>query len=428
MCPRSRPVDPEPARLSLRRNFFWTVGGAVVYMICQWGILVVLTRLGSPGEVGQFALGLAIAAPVLMLTNLGLRRIQATDAKKQFRFGDYLGLRLLTNGAAFAFIATLTLWSGYRAQTAWVILALAVAKTVEAMSDAVYGFLQQHERMDRVARSMLLRGIVSFTLLTGVLVATGSLFWSVLAMAAGWAAILVLHDLPAAGAWNPDRRWDRASLAKLAWLALPLGFIMMLASLEYSIPSLIIEKRLGEASLGIFAALACFMAASNRVVTALGEAAGPRLARHHAEGNEAGFRRLAWSLLAIAAVVGGLGLLIAAVWGSRVLHLFYGAEYAKYERLFFCLMLAVTVANVQTVLQYAMTSSRRLRIQPVIFSAAVALNVVLCLRLVPRMGLEGAAWALLGVNLLEALASFLVMAPALLGFRRTRRPALAGGS
>jgi hypothetical protein len=58
-------VVSQPAHgLSLRRNFAWTVLGNVTYAACQWGMLVALAKLGSPEMVGQFALGLAIGAPV----------------------------------------------------------------------------------------------------------------------------------------------------------------------------------------------------------------------------------------------------------------------------------------------------------------------------------------------------------------------------
>jgi len=39
-----------------------------------------LAKLGNASMVGQYALALAIAAPVFMLTNLQLRAVQATDA------------------------------------------------------------------------------------------------------------------------------------------------------------------------------------------------------------------------------------------------------------------------------------------------------------------------------------------------------------
>ncbi len=75
-----------PRRLSLRSNFAWAVCGNAVYAICQWGMIVALAKLGSALMVGQFSLGLAIVTPVFMLSNLDLRAVQATDARRQFRF------------------------------------------------------------------------------------------------------------------------------------------------------------------------------------------------------------------------------------------------------------------------------------------------------------------------------------------------------
>ena len=86
---------PKPARPSLRRNVAWTGLANAVYAGCQWAILVALAKAGSAEMVGQFALGLAVTAPVFMFANLQLRSLQATDAKEQYAFADYLGLRVL---------------------------------------------------------------------------------------------------------------------------------------------------------------------------------------------------------------------------------------------------------------------------------------------------------------------------------------------
>jgi hypothetical protein len=88
--------------LSLGQNFAWALAGNIIYALCQWGIIVVVARLGNPFMVGQFALGLAVATPVLMLTNLQLRVVQATDVKGVYAFGEYLGLRTLNESGASA--------------------------------------------------------------------------------------------------------------------------------------------------------------------------------------------------------------------------------------------------------------------------------------------------------------------------------------
>ena len=73
--------DPLVRVPSLRSNVVWTLIGSLTYALCQWVMLSVLAKWGSPALVGEFALGLAVTAPVFMLTNLQLRAIQATDAR-----------------------------------------------------------------------------------------------------------------------------------------------------------------------------------------------------------------------------------------------------------------------------------------------------------------------------------------------------------
>src|SRR5467141_2714208 len=75
---------------SLRSSVQWSLIGNVFYSACQWAILIVLAKLGSPESVGQFALGLALTAPIMLFANLQLSALQATDARREFRFGHYL--------------------------------------------------------------------------------------------------------------------------------------------------------------------------------------------------------------------------------------------------------------------------------------------------------------------------------------------------
>src|SRR5690349_24121955 len=114
--------------LSLRSNFVWILTGNLVYAACQWGMIVALAKLGSSFMVGQFSLGLAIATPVLMFTNLQLRSLQATDAMHQYSLQEYLGLRIITTLIAMVVVASITWIGGYERATAMVILAVGCAK------------------------------------------------------------------------------------------------------------------------------------------------------------------------------------------------------------------------------------------------------------------------------------------------------------
>jgi O-antigen/teichoic acid export membrane protein len=401
--------------LTLRRNFSWTLVGNVVYAACQWGMLVVLAKLGSREIVGQFTLGLAVTAPVLMLANLQLRAVQVTDARHEYCFGDYLGLRLITTGLALLVIVLITVVAGYRWETSLIILVVGLAKAVESVSDVFYGILQQHERMDRIALSMMIKGPLSLLLLGIGVYLTGKVLWGVVGLAVAWSLVLVAYDIrsgalmlssianPIATALRP--RWQLKTLRKLVWVALPLGFVMMLLSLNTNIPNYLIERYLGERELGVFAAIAYLMVAGSMVVSALGESASPRLAKYYEAGNSAAFGTLLLKMVGISVLLGGAGVLVAAVGGRQLLTLIYRPEYAEHADLFVWLMVVAGIGYVSSFLGCGMTAARYFGIQMPLFALVTTITAIAGLWLIPTKGLQGAAIALLIAAIVRACMS-----------------------
>ncbi|MEG4027860.1 MULTISPECIES: oligosaccharide flippase family protein [unclassified Microcoleus] len=424
--------------LTLRRNFSWTFTGNLIYAASQWGMLVVLAKLGSPEMVGQFTLGLAVTAPVIMFTNLQLRGIQATDAKGEYVFSDYLGLRLLGTGLALLIIAGITIKAGYRWETSLVILAIALAKAFESISDVFYGLIQQHERMDRIAIALMIKGPLSLLLLGIGVSLTGSVVGGAIGLAIAWGLVLfgwdlrngrlilknfshgreeadlLVADAQPANSHNPlYPRWHRKTLGKLVWLALPLGFVMMLISLNTNIPRYFIERYLGERELGIFAAMSYLMVVGQMVVSALAESASPRLAKYYAAGNSNAFRTLLLKLVGVGLMLGAGGVFVAVVAGKPILTLLYKPEYADRADLFLWLMLAAGIWYVSAFLGYGMTAARYFRVQMPLFVLVTGSSAIACLWLIPIMGLQGAALALIVTAIVQTVFSLGVIVYAL---------------
>ena len=412
--------------LSLRTNISWTVLGNTVYATAQWAMLMILAKLGSPEMVGQFALGLAVTAPLITLANLQARTILATDAKCEYSFGDYLGLRLVTTLLALTLIIGVALLGGYRLGTALVIIAVAIAKSFESISDVYFGLLQQHERMDRIAVSMVIKGLLSLVGLGLGVFVLGSVLWGAVGVAIAWALVLVGYDIPTStsvlvtaspsfqgreqkglrspGSLGPT--WDLEAMKKLAWLALPLGFTTMLVSLNANIPRYLVERYLGERELGIFAAMAYLMVAGSTLINAMGQSASPRLARYYARGDRVAFRTLLIKLGGIGALLGGLGVLVVALAGREILTLLYRAEYAQHLDVLVWLMVAGTLSFLTSFLGFGMTAARYFKIQVPLGVAVVCATALACGLLVSRNGLLGAAQGItisLLLNLIGAL-------------------------
>lgn len=399
--------------LSLRANFSWTFIGNMVYAACQWGMLMVLAKLGTPEMVGQFSLGLAVTAPVIMFANLQLRGVQATDAKREYEFGDYLALRIISTLLALVVIAGIVLFSGYRTETALVILTIGLAKAFEAMSDVYYGLFQQRERMDRIAQSMMIKGPISLLAMSLGVWLTGSVVWGAIGLATMWGLLLLLYDMRSARliqrvsaeAITLIPRWQRRTLAQLAWLALPLGIVMALISLNSNIPRYMIESRWGEATLGIYAALAYLMVAGGKVTTALGQSASPRLSQYYAAHNTKAFKRLLLRLVGIGTLLGIGAVLVSIIAGKTLLTLFYTPEYAAQNDVFVLLMVASGLSYVASFLGYGMTAARYFRAQAPLFVVVVATTGLTSLWLIPQHGLHGAAFALMASLIVQIVGS-----------------------
>jgi O-antigen/teichoic acid export membrane protein len=397
--------------LSLRRNFSWTFAGNLVYAASQWGVLVVIARLGTPEMVGQFALALAVTAPLIMFANLQLRAVQATDAKRAYTFSDYLGLRLLTTAAALTAITLIALLAGYRAETALVILFVGLAKSCEALSDVIFGLLQQRERMDRIAKSLMIEGPATLVVMAAVLALTGSIAAAAAAMALVWLLQLLLYDARSAVRIlraRPRPRWHWPTLRRLAWLALPLGVTMLLISLNANIPRYVMERTWGEAELGIFAALSYLIVAGNTIIGALGQAASPRLAAYYADANARTFRGLLLRLVGIGALLGAAAVTAALLLGAPLLALIYGPAYAAHADVFVLVMLAGGLAYVSSFLGYGMTAARFFKAQTPLFLLVVSVTAAGSLLLIPPLGIRGAALALIVSFSVQLTASLLL--------------------
>lgn len=246
---------------------------------------------------GRFTLGLAFTAPFVMFANLQLRTLQATDSRCEFSFSEYLYLRLISAGGAMFIIAISVMFLSYSREAKAVILLIGAAKTFESISDIFYGLMQQREHMKPIAISMMLKGGISILALIVGIKLSGNLIGGVVAMAASWAFLLFVYDIRQGLRLLPTHHIvrkvvRRRSVFHLAWIGLPLGLVTLLASLNFSLPRIVLERYQGESSLGIFAALSYVQAAGSTVIRAFGQAAGPRLAKFYWSGDISGFRVL----------------------------------------------------------------------------------------------------------------------------------------
>lgn len=430
-----------PRGLSLRANFSWTFVGNTIYSACQWGALVALAKLTSPLIVGQYALGVAIATPVLSLTGLQIRPLIASDVKETYKFGEYVGFRLASIVLAMLVILAIPLMLHSGARSTILTLVIGLALAIESMSDVYYARLQYIDRMDRIAKSQILRAPLSLIALGLGIYFTGQLAWGVAATVLVRTAVLLGYDMRiqthSAEPLEKDSpasqlaferlkemlqpRWELRTMGRILWLALPLGIIALLVNLNVNVPRYFIQWKLGTRELGIYSALAFLMSAGNLLAGALAQAVFVPLARFYAERRRRAFTMLLLKLFGIGTVLGLGGIFVAWIAGPKLLAIIYRPEYAMQSHLLVWFMVLAWMGYLGQFIGGAMTSARLFVQQIPVFALGVLAISAGCYWLVPRMGLEGAIIAAMAGILLQLLASAAVLAYGLMDHPQVRK-------
>ena len=406
----------QPAKtVSLRWNFSWTFVGNVIYSGCQWCMLVVLAKLGNPTIVGQYGLALAIATPVYALSTLQLRAVLTTDVHERIHFGEYLGFRLLTTVLSMLIIAGAAFGMHYSPQSTLVVLVIGLAQGLEIVSDLYYAKMQFHEHMDRIAKSMIVRGVIGLAAMAAGVYFAGSIIWGAVGLVLARSVVLVAYDVRKRTHFDPHSisemqesaevmaardqslrpRWNRAVQVELFRTSIILGVIAFLVSLLPSVPRYFIAGSIGERQLGIFTATAFLVSTGNLIITAMGQSAFVRLAKLYATGEIRRFNSLLIKLVGIAATLGFAGIGVAVFFGHFLLTHLYRPEYAEHTDVLVAMMVGGAMSYIAAQMASAITSARCFAPQIPVLACSVAAATLASLFLVKSHGILGAAYAVI---------------------------------
>lgn len=380
-----------------------------MYAASQWATLVVISRMGGTENLGRYAAALAICGPVMMFARLNMRTVQATDADSEYSFGDYALARVMLTLGGFALIAGYSIFNHSSLSAAFVLLGVALFKSIESLGDIVQGLLQRHGRITEIAHVATAR---STTLILGILIgiyALNSFSAGVLLVAFAWGLIFAFYEWGKVGKDNFS--WRNTGLRRSGDLirkCFPTGLVMMLGSFTINVPVYVIEYFRGVAEVGYYSAAAYFMALGGLVSTALAQSAMAQLSVEFTKNREI-YRSTLKTLLLVACVLGGLAILLTSLIGRDILALLYGTDYAVHEAVLFWIVVATALSFPASLFGLSLTISRSFNKELLLHVITLAIVILLAALFVPAHGLVGGAWALAGGTAVRVLLSGVIV-------------------
>jgi len=386
-----------------RNGFVWNTMSSGLFALQSLVMLIVVEDLIGQVDAGMLVIAQAIAFLLGCVGTFGVARFQASDVKQRFSFANYAAVRLVTilvMWAAGAVVLVLRADS-YGSAKITIVVLMILLKTIDVIDDVIFGYFQQHGRIDIGARETTIRYLTSIIVFTVVVVATRQLITSLIITTAASAAVLALLASITLRAFMtaPDRRFERRDLIHLLVACAPLFVAWFLAAYVTNAPKYSIDAASNELTQAVYG----FLVTPAFVVSLIAQFLFNPLIYHYSldwtNGRVAALRRRVMGMLGVilglGAAVCGIGYLI----GLPVLGWVYKMDLKPYLAEFMVLMVASATTAISAFLYTVLTIMRQqtaLAISYVVVSLGALFGGA---PLVRQYGLMGASLLYVGLTL-----------------------------
>lgn len=199
----SRLIIGKKSKNPEKRDIIWNMAGSFLYAFASMLLSIAVVQIAGEDAGGVFTFAFTtFGQHMFMMAYFGIRPFQITDTGGKYSFGDYLGLRLMTCGAALLTGLVYVFINDYSIEKAAVVFLMVVYKVIDALADAYEAEFQRGGRLYLTGKSNAFRTVLSVSVFLVSLAYTKNLvtasLWAVGAQAAGLLVfdVLVIRELP----------------------------------------------------------------------------------------------------------------------------------------------------------------------------------------------------------------------------------------
>ncbi|MBQ7795072.1 MAG: lipopolysaccharide biosynthesis protein [Lachnospiraceae bacterium] len=232
-----------------KRNIVWNMVGSFLYAFASMILTIAVVQIAGEDAGGIFTFAFTtLGQHMFTMAYFGIRPFQITDTGNQYSFGEYLGLRLFTCGAALLVGLGFVAVNDYSFDKAATVVLMVAYKVIDALADTYEAEFQRSGRLYLTGKSNAFRTILSVGVFLSVLAATKMLVvasgLAVAAQIVGFLVfdVLVIRELPNID-WKskPGRKFKLFKDNTLLFFSVVLDFYIFSAS-KYAIEACMADK------------------------------------------------------------------------------------------------------------------------------------------------------------------------------------------
>ena len=346
----------------LKNNFIWSFLGNLIFLGCQWSIMLILARKGTPFIAGQYALALGFTMPVIAVCQMQLTQLQVTDIKKEHSLKDYFVFRSVA--LLVGFLSVIILTKVFRSTDTKLIIFLFIAKSFESLGEVIYGYLQSSEKFKELAFIKIFRGIVIILTVTICINAKFDLFTIIVALSLiSFLTFLFIEYRLVTSIIRKDSFGKWAGFKNIFIAAFPLGLSSGLNSVTTNIPRYFLNYYYGKEVVGYFSVIYSPITWLALIPSVMNQVILPKASFYIQNKQLKEYINIIVKYTIIISVFFAIVVLVFNLWGEELLALLFGFQYAKYSNLLKILSVSLLIANIGCIGPYTVSASRSFWLQ-----------------------------------------------------------------
>lgn len=398
-----QPASTTSASASLRRvilNAASLLGAYVLPRAFTFVAVVVAARVLGPGTFGAYGTAAATAVILSILATLGMMPLLVRElARAPERAPELISAAHLVKAGSAALMllalpAIARFGLGYPTPVVAAAFLLGVAYAVGAFVENLGAYFQAIERMHVWMQASALYGLVTGALGALLVWSTGSVVWFCAAPIGGQLAALAWLLVRGPPSLRRASRVGADDAIRFARSLLPFAGAFIALTVFYKVDVLLLARWRPAEDVGAYVAAYKFVDVVHALVLAGVAAVYPRLSRHA----PASGPRERWAATRVSELLVLVTVPAAAtVWllRSELVRGLYGEAFAAGIPLLALLAPAIPALALNLLAGYVLAATGRMGLAAAGYAAGMAVKVGLNAVLIPRMGAEGAALAML---------------------------------
>ncbi|MBR1875015.1 hypothetical protein IJ798_01380 [Candidatus Saccharibacteria bacterium] len=148
-----------------RKNFIWNMVGLTFNAFNSLFFLVAVRLFNGTDTAGTFSYAFSLCALLYVVATFYTRTYQIANYNNTKNIQDFFTFRLLSSIFCFLIAVGFCLINQFDFSKTLIILLILGFRIVEAISDCIYGYIQEHERLYNVGISLFLKavfGLIAF--------------------------------------------------------------------------------------------------------------------------------------------------------------------------------------------------------------------------------------------------------------------------